>query len=168
MRKKNMPLNDDEVVELVRTSLKHKHVSPPASPDSVSEAERYIGQPLPPLLRRIYLEVANGGFGPLQYDDGVLGVSGGEWQGDWADILDVYRAFTADPPDPKTPPYLVWLYDWGCAIWTLVDCRDERGPIWIWDGNLDDDETLYPMGIDLAGWLSRALEGRLTAPEKKS
>ncbi|MFF0151836.1 hypothetical protein [Micromonospora sp. NPDC005203] len=43
----------------------------PASVPAVDDAERVLGHPLPPLLRRIYLEVANGGFGP------VLGVAGG-------------------------------------------------------------------------------------------
>jgi hypothetical protein len=46
----------------------------PATEDQVAAAERHFGVALPPLLRRLYLEVANGGFGP---GPGLLGVSGG-------------------------------------------------------------------------------------------
>ena len=47
----------------------------PATPEQLSEAERRLGVELPPLLRRLYLEVANGGFGP---GSGLVGVVGGE------------------------------------------------------------------------------------------
>jgi hypothetical protein len=36
----------------------------PATAETIGEAEGIIGFPLPPLLRRLYLEVADGGFGP--------------------------------------------------------------------------------------------------------
>src|SRR3954464_14202084 len=41
-----------------------------ASHDAVAEAEAALAHPLTPLLRRLYLEVGNGGFGPGY---GVLG-----------------------------------------------------------------------------------------------
>ncbi|MFJ3876211.1 SMI1/KNR4 family protein [Streptomyces sp. NPDC090077] len=37
---------------------------PPVGPAEVERAERRIGRPLPGLLRRVYTEVADGGFGP--------------------------------------------------------------------------------------------------------
>ncbi|MEU8818262.1 SMI1/KNR4 family protein [Actinoplanes sp. NPDC048796] len=37
---------------------------PPATAADVENAERQIGRPLPELLRRLYREVADGGFGP--------------------------------------------------------------------------------------------------------
>ncbi len=36
----------------------------PAAQEAVEEAERAVGLPVPPLLRRLYLELGNGGFGP--------------------------------------------------------------------------------------------------------
>jgi hypothetical protein len=36
----------------------------PAPPDAVTEAEDVVGHRLPRVLRRLYLEVGNGGFGP--------------------------------------------------------------------------------------------------------
>ena len=47
---------------------------PPATLDQVAATEAALGLRLPPLLRRLYLEVANGGFGP---GPGLLGVRGG-------------------------------------------------------------------------------------------
>src|SRR5688572_7984728 len=46
----------------------------PAPRSAVEEAEALAGAPLPPLLRRLYLEVGNGGFGPGY---ALLGLRGG-------------------------------------------------------------------------------------------
>src|SRR5690349_24092886 len=75
---------DDNGMRQVETRGSHAHMAAvaagavdplpeptPADPQAVAEAERVLGYALSPLLQRIYLEVANGGFGP-----GVLGVAG--------------------------------------------------------------------------------------------
>ena len=41
-----------------------------ASPGAIASTEKQLGFTLRPLLRRIYTEVANGGFGP---DSGIVG-----------------------------------------------------------------------------------------------
>jgi len=46
----------------------------PASPEAVDEAEEAFGFPLPGLLRRLYAEVGNGGFGP------GYGIPGCRWR----------------------------------------------------------------------------------------
>ena len=116
-------MNDDEIIAAVRAG---SGILPaPASPAAVAEAEQIIGYPLPTLLRRLYLEVANGEFGP---GENVLGIQGARGDRQWTDIIDVYQAFGSNPDDPP-PPCLVWLHDWGCAIWSLVDCRDPSGPM---------------------------------------
>ncbi|WP_460492759.1 hypothetical protein [Dactylosporangium cerinum] len=48
----------------------------PVSAQAVAAAESAIGYPLPPLLRRIYVELANGQIGP---HGGVMGLDGGFW-----------------------------------------------------------------------------------------
>ncbi|MFC8512815.1 SMI1/KNR4 family protein [Streptomyces sp. NPDC057257] len=108
-------MTDDEVVEAVRAVAQARTLPPPATPEAVAAAEDVIGFPLPSLLRRLYGEVANGGFGP---NEGILGVSGGSAQGHFADIAELYQ----DGPDPsgRIPAGLVLIYDWGCAIWSLV------------------------------------------------
>lgn len=69
-----MSMTDDEVVEAVRDRARAGSLPTPAAPASVADAERTIGFSLPPLLWRLYLEVADGGFGPAE---GILGVRGG-------------------------------------------------------------------------------------------
>ena len=47
---------------------------PPATEDQIQETEQQLGFPLPPLLRLLYTEIANGGFGP---GFGIAGTPGG-------------------------------------------------------------------------------------------
>lgn len=147
-------MTDEEILQAVRAGARHGHLPPPATPQAVAEAERIIGFPLPPLLRRLYLEAANGGFGP---GEGILGVRGGAPQGHFADLADLPR----EGPDPtgQVPAGLVLLYDWGCAIWSLADFRDPAAPIWA----IDNGE-LFPEHLTLADWLGKALDGTLRMP----
>ena len=47
---------------------------PPATEEQIRDTEQQLGFPLPPLLRLLYTEVANGGFGPPY---GIVGTPGG-------------------------------------------------------------------------------------------
>lgn len=47
---------------------------PPATEGQIRETEQQLGFPLPPLLRLLYTEIANGGFGPGL---GIVGTPGG-------------------------------------------------------------------------------------------
>lgn len=44
---------------------------PPATEEELADAEKWFGCPLPPLLRALYVNVANGGFGPGNGLEGV-------------------------------------------------------------------------------------------------
>lgn len=133
----------------------------PAPPAAVTEAEEVIGFPLPRLLRRLYLEVGNGGFGPRS---GILGVRGGPFGDNLANIVEAHQVYSADPDHP-TPPGLIWLFEWGCAIGSLVDCRDPSGRMWAWDPNKGRANVLGPLDQTLADWLGLWLECRLAMPE---
>src|SRR5512134_2461662 len=50
------------------------HIYPPATLAPIEAAETAIGFRMPDLLRRLYLEIGNGGFGPGY---GLVGVEGG-------------------------------------------------------------------------------------------
>jgi hypothetical protein len=145
-------VRDEAIVEAVRGSAGVGSLPAPATPEAVAEAENVIGFPVPPLLRRLYLEVANGGFGPAE---GILGVRGGASQGDWNDLAEIYQ----DGPDPsgRIPAGLVPVYDWGCTIWSLVDFRDPDGPMWC-----AHEGRHWPQGINLTEWLSVTIAGALT------
>jgi hypothetical protein len=46
---------------------------PPVSPEVLAEAERRLGFPLSPLLRALYTQVGDGGYGPGRGLDHLLG-----------------------------------------------------------------------------------------------
>ncbi|MBO0822238.1 MAG: hypothetical protein J2P27_00065 [Actinobacteria bacterium] len=131
---------------------------PVATAEAVDEAEEVIGFPLPRLLRRLYLEVANGGFGPR---GGILGVRGGMPVDGVRDLVELHRSNRVSP-DPLWPFWLIGICDWGCAIWSLVDCRDPAGPMWSWDGNT---HTLRQHDQTICDWLALWLQCRLDMPE---
>lgn len=131
---------------------------PTATPEAIFEAENVIGYPLPRLLRRLYLEAGNGGFGPGR---GILGVRGGVPDNDWEDLVQLHLASQADP-ESLWSPWLIGIYDWGCAVWSLIDCRDPAGCMVSWVG---DDQTLRYHDQVLSEWLALWLECRLETPE---
>ncbi|WP_445280628.1 SMI1/KNR4 family protein [Streptomyces sp. DSM 118148] len=146
-------MTEDQVVESIRIAAQAGGMPPPATPEAVIEAERVIGFRTPPLLRRLYLEVANGGFGPGR---GALGVRGGNWDGgNFMHIAEIYE----HGPDPsgQIPPGMVLLYDWGCTIWSMTDFRDPSGPMWC-----THQGDLWPQGITLAEWITETAAGSLT------
>ncbi|MGX5185991.1 SMI1/KNR4 family protein [Streptomyces avermitilis] len=142
---------DEAIVETVRGIAGAGSLPAPATPEAVVQAEKMIGFPLPPLLRRLYL----GGKRGLRPGRGFLGVRGGASQGDWNDLAEIYQ----DGPDPsgQLPAGLVPVHDWGCTIWSLVDFRDPAGPMWC-----THEGQHWHQGINLAEWLSATIEGALT------
>jgi hypothetical protein len=57
-------MNVDHLIYRVREHLVGQSLPPPASPRELAQSEERIGFNLPPLLRSLYSEIANGGFGP--------------------------------------------------------------------------------------------------------
>jgi hypothetical protein len=128
----------------------------PAPPDAVEEAQVAVGHPLPALLRRLYLEVGNGGFGPGY---GILGVRGGHGDDYGRTAVDLDRAWGA-------PDGLVPICYWGCGIYALVDCTDREAGMWGLDPNPtpEDISPLFREPMTLVRWLQRWIEGRLRQP----
>jgi hypothetical protein len=138
----------------------------PAPAEAVEEAEGVIGFPLPPLLRRLYLQVADGGFGP---HEGLLKLAGDH---DGRTALGLYRHAHETSPLPFhpdwsfLPPRLLSLCSWGCGIYSFIDCSDPQGPMWGWDPNPGPggEQALFPEPFVLAEWLARWLAGTHTQP----
>jgi hypothetical protein len=115
------PISEDAVFEEIRAAVEAGKAAglprvPVATVAAVQAVEEAIGCLLPPLLRRLFLEVANGGFGPGH--SGILGAPGyrGWARGaGWEDLLQVHRDFRSGP-GPQVPRHLLWLYDWGCKL----------------------------------------------------
>ena len=114
----------------------------------LAAAERRLGFALPPLLRRLYAEVANGGFGP---GDGIAGVAGGWTASHRRSMEDLYEEFSdADPehPENRWPAGLLPLCDVG-GPFACVDATSGTGRVVEWDPDAYDE------GLPDAGW-SRA------------
>lgn len=151
-------MTEDELIAAIGASAVERGLPGPASEAHVAAAERVIGYPIPPLLRRLYLEVADGGFGPGDRRFGVLGVHAPG--ADEELITSAYDQGLWDLDDVHVPYGLVRFYDWGCAMWSLVDFREPSGPMWG-----ADNGRLFREDLDLAAWLTSAVKGTLSPPD---
>src|SRR5260221_6804532 len=118
---------------------------PPATAEQLAVTESRLGYPLPSLLRALYTNVANGGFGP---SEGITGAHGGYWYG-----VDDHFTTNDQPWSPSWPcrrldlaayvkqqgssrqltlPRETWpaqflhLCYWGCGMDSYVDASTDR------------------------------------------
>jgi hypothetical protein len=156
--------SDDELLRALRERLdslvdpEHPEVEPRpgATPDQLAQTESELGFHLPPLLRRMYA-MANGGIGP---GDGLLPIGEGE-----DTLAGLYRSFVESTyvPQPGEPGFdqypwpeqLLPICDWGCAIWSCLDCRSDEGPI----VTASNGEPFVSTGYTLRSWLGAWLAG---------
>ncbi|MDT0616430.1 SMI1/KNR4 family protein [Streptomyces lancefieldiae] len=152
-------VTDDDIILAVRAHVADQELPDPATADDVRAVEQMVGHPMPRLLRRLYLEVANGGFGSWE---AVSLTDTGDWFSDCADITEAYHDF-ADPEHPL-PPGIVPLMDRGCAMWALIDFKTADGQMWDWDPNLCcTAHALAPLEQSLTEWITDWLHG--TTPD---
>src|SRR5687767_4174627 len=119
----------------IRTKITDSDGFSPADPDGIADDERQFGFAFPPLLKRIYTEIGNGGFGPGY---GLIGLSNGVPDDAGNTGPAIYKLFRdGDPEDPhwKWPEGLLPICDWGCAIRSCVDCADPNFRMRIFDPN---------------------------------
>ena len=124
-------MNEDQLIAAIRQRASnpatrtdfadrgHRELGLPASADAIEAAEREMGCHFHQLQGRLFKEVGNGGFGP---GDGLIGIPGGS--------LDVYKRSVIELRQDLFPdheklqmPSVVPLCDWGCGIWSSVDCE---------------------------------------------
>lgn len=155
---------------------------PPATEQQIKETEQHLTFPLPPLLRLLYTQIANGGFGPGY---GITGAVGGYRFHDISvhgDIAQAYhqaveeaRTFrqsfldhflTLDPEEQKAreqsgwvdalpslwPEHVLPLCQWGCNISTYINADTEQ----IFQGMSGPDLLI---AASLEEWLERWLAG---------
>ncbi len=124
----------------------------PATSEQLDATERELGLLLPPLLRRIYREVASGGFGPTY---GVVGALGGHSDKTIGTLVDAYRKFRRAP---SWPPGLLVLIHLGCnqyvALATAefaerIVLKDDYGGLTVTDYTLSAYLRLWTDGVDL-------------------
>jgi len=95
-----------------------------------------------PFLRRLYLEVANGGFGPGY---GLLSLEDNRESLAW-----VYQEFRAG----GWPEGLLPLWDWGCAAWSCLDGDSHAGLIVTHDDVEGPTETSFTIRSWLGAWVN--------------
>jgi hypothetical protein len=111
-----------------------------------------IGFKLPALLKRLYLEVGDGGFGP---GCGMFGAASGHWMSDEPFTLaELYR----DNHTGNWPDGLVPICDWGCAIWSCIDCVKPGFPIVRADPN-EGPVIFTHEGLGFDDWIEAWADG---------
>jgi hypothetical protein len=140
-------------------------VAPPATMAEVDAAEVALGFTIPLLLRRLYTEVGNGGFGPNYGLEGVPTippVSG------TADIVALYEMYSSEPPPEHPaqvwPRELVPLISGGCLYMECVYFTEPPHRVVLFDGNSGKwdqpiSEWLSPIAPSLEARLAAWLNG---------
>lgn len=120
----------DTIIEKVRQRTPRQRLRPVISSEELAEAERLLGFRLPLLLKRLYCEVGDGGFGPeygflpLLKPLPEVKLANGSIPGTESSV-ELFQIFRkGDPEDPAWfwPDRLLPVLDWGCAIRSCVDC----------------------------------------------
>jgi hypothetical protein len=104
-------------------------VFPPVSAAQVRDAEAALGFPLPALLRDIYVNVGNGGFGP---GCGLFGLQGGDRRR-W-NAVDLYHSFRhRHTSHERCGEKLLPICTWGCGYFSCIDCALPSAPVLAFD-----------------------------------
>jgi hypothetical protein len=132
-------------------------VHPRATPAEIEHAEARLGFVLPEALRRLHLEVANGGVGPVP----LYGVGNGRRSPEGEDLVGVYDGLLR--PRPSYPeragarPLAVAVEAWPIGILPLSEPRD--GILFCLDALggelLSCEGQALELGLPAAEWLQR-------------
>jgi hypothetical protein len=124
------------------------HLPSVASADLVFDTEEVLGFRFHPLLKRLYLEIANGGFGPGY---GLIRLGGpNDVDKEPAALPSSYVSFrTGNWPDRLLP-----LWDWGCTIWSCIDLSSADGVLVTHDDMGGPTITEYNLHSWLSSWVS--------------
>lgn len=104
----------------------------------MENAERKIGQRLPELLRRLYTEVANGGFGPdargfACLTDGNRDPGGVVWPS-------AVRIYQRSHKSGVLPASWFELTPGGCTMYWYMSLTDADNPVLPYDSGWDDEQ----------------------------
>jgi hypothetical protein len=103
--------------------------------DQIQQLEMVFSHLLPPLLKLLYGEIGNGGFGPGY---GLLNIATSNSKTTGTNGLQLYETFRKTPaadPSWHWPEGLLPVCGWGCGIYSCVDCRDHEFKMVLFDPN---------------------------------
>lgn len=135
----------NDIVALMRAKLRSRVtdqddvISPsPAKPTNkarLAEDEAVLGFRLPADLKHLYCEIGNGGFGPGY---GLIGLSDGKPDDTGKTSIELYRLYKERDPEDRAwswPNGLLPICNWGCAIYSCIDCLDPSFRMRVFDPN---------------------------------
>lgn len=119
----------------------------PADPADIDLVEEELGFGLPNLLKKLYVDLGNGGFGPGY---GVIGLSGGHTDRGH-DLVSLYKELREDDsgdPTYQWPAGVVPICHHGCGLYSCVHCLEDNMPVYWWtcDEFSDDGESVPKIG----------------------
>ena len=167
----------DDLPERFRTGF----VRPPLTEPQMQVCEAQLGFSLPPLLRGLYMHVADGGFGPAWGIDGLRDEPDDQWGGlvTWyrwlkqhhrlVSLTDLKKGATPDHminlPGYVWPERVLRLCTWGCGDLASIDGR--TGHILYLTPGLECNWLLDYTHASLGDWLEDWLAGTLTMHTKR-
>lgn len=143
-------MTDDEIIHMLRINSQQAsprangqlNQYPPATDQEIDEAENALGFALPALLKRIYLEIGNGGcrLGPMQ---GIYGVARGYRNPLNENMVELTAALARE--NTWWENFAV-VGEGGCGVFYCIDCDDSDFPVYCYNGDLilseiDDELT---------------------------
>jgi hypothetical protein len=124
-----------------------------ATAKNIADTEASFGFPLPELLKSIYLNIGDGGFGPDKFGEMISLCHADDPQ---RTLLATYEGMKAGAEyfERKWPEGLLPFCFWGCTIYSCVDCRDARLGVY-----RCEDCNPIRQAFDLQGFVQSWLEG---------
>src|SRR5262245_29109838 len=127
-----MPASDENLIQRLRErnadreratdgGIHARKTFAPLATKALQVAERAIGFKLPELVRSVYLQVANGGFGP---EYGIVGTKGGA-KLDGCTLEACYQNMLKLEEANSVwlwPKHLLPVANYGCGMWSCADC----------------------------------------------
>ena len=117
---------------------------PPLRPEHIDEAEEKLGFALPLLLRLIYTQVGNGGFGP---GEGLIPLIYERSSSDDESVVSEYlnrRSQCAGPSEFRWPDRMLPIADHGCGQLScvlLAESGDSDPPVITFEPNVSTEES---------------------------
>jgi hypothetical protein len=144
-------LSADEFRQLGHTP---RVLFPTVSEGDIAIAEADFGFLLPPLLKRLYAEISNGIAG-FSYD--IIGLKGGCDSG-CGTLVDTYLGFKQGG-ESETKDWQIGLLpfcNWGCNIFSCVDCTDAANPVFTFE-----DSSVWAERYTLLEFFEMWLKGKV-------
>lgn len=164
----------DEIIRKIRKRVSNPEtamdmdgrrvIHPPTTLGKIKEAEAALGFPLPAVLKRLYIEVANGGFGPGY---GMAGVDGCGADLGNNDLVALHLGRTSNrwrSTYPDWPLQALNLAYLGCGMYVVADCSAPEVPMFLFEPNVSEEDLGYkncliPFDCTLEEWLNAWADG---------